>query len=279
MGAKEFVGGAAVGAALVYFLDAEHGLERRARLQTSLGFGAPASPRYGSRLGDIEGLAAASLPPRRSVIDADRLIRVAGGALVAWGLLRRGAAGGLLRTLGIGIAAVGARPGPTGRTASPAPERRRAVDIQKTLYIDAPIERVYAFWSSYENFPLFMSDVRKVRDLGDRRSRWTVAGPGGVPVAWTAVITEQMPGRLLAWRSEPGALLENAGVIRFAPEGRGTRVDFRLCYSPPMGRTGGKLADFFGADPRARLNEDLGRLKALLESTMRSDIHGPESGA
>lgn len=279
MGAKEFVGGAAVGAALVYFLDAEHGPARRARLQTGLGFGAPPTQRYGSRLGDIEGLSAASLPRQRSTLDADRLLRVAGGALVAWGLLRRGAAGGLMRTLGIGIAAVGARPTSAGPTTSPAPERRRTVDIQKTLYIDAPIERVYAFWSSYENFPLFMSDVRKVRDLGERRSRWTVAGPGGVSVAWTAVITEQVTGRLLAWRSEPGALLENAGVIRFAPEGRGTRVDFRLCYSPPMGRAGGKLGDFFGADPRARLNEDLGRLKALLESTVRSDVHGQESGA
>jgi hypothetical protein len=46
-----------------------------------------------------------------------------------------------------------------------------------------------------------------------------------------------------------------------------------------MGRAGGTLAGFFGADPRARLNEDLGRLKALLESTVRSDIHGQESGA
>jgi uncharacterized membrane protein len=266
MGAKEFVGGVVVGAGLVYYLDAEHGAERRARLRVGRGAGAAVSERYGSRLGDIDGLAAANLPHRRPGTDTDRILRVVGGALVAWGLLRRGAMGGLLRTLGIGIAAVGAPPSPSARTAPGARERRRTVDIQKTLHVDAPIDRVYAFWSSYENFPLFMSDVRAVRDLGNRRSRWTVAGPGGAPIAWTAVITEQVPGRLLAWRSEPGALLENAGVVRFAPEGAGTRVDVRFCYSPPVGRTDSELADFFGADPRARINEDLGRLKALLES-------------
>ena len=38
------------------------------------------------------------------------------------------------------------------------------------------------------------------------------------------------------------------------------------------------MADLLGADPRAKLNEDLGRLKALLESDARSEAHGEESG-
>jgi uncharacterized membrane protein len=90
-------------------------------------------------------------------------------------------------------------------------------------------------------------------------------------VSWVAVVTEEEPNRLLAWRSEPGALLDNAGVLRFAPEGSGTRIDFRFCYSPPVGPAARAMADFFGADPRARLNADVGRLKTLLESTIRSD--------
>jgi len=47
------------------------------------------------------------------------------------------------------------------------------VDIQKTLYVEAPTEQVYAFWENYENFPLFMSNVRQVQDLGGLRSRWS----------------------------------------------------------------------------------------------------------
>ena len=277
MGAKDFLGGALVGAGLVYFLDPEHGVERRSRMRAHLGAGgASVRSRYGSRLGDIDGLEAANLTgggfaPR----GLERLARIAGGALVAYGLLRRGATGGLLRTLGAGMVATGL-PRAAAPARAPRGERRRTVDIQKTLHVDAPLEQVYAFWSSYDNFPLFMSNVREVRDLGEQRSRWVVSGPGGVPVEWTAVLVEREANRLLAWRSEPGSVLENAGVIRFAREGGGSRIDLRLCYSPPAGPGGHALSEFFGADPRMRVNEDLARLKALLESTVRSDSHDQE---
>jgi uncharacterized membrane protein len=112
--------------------------------------------------------------------------------------------------------------------------------------------------------------VRGVRDLGGGRSHWVVRGPGGVPIEWDAVLTEQVPGEILAWRSRPGSMLENAGAVRFRPEGEGTRVDLRLCYSPPIGGAGRAVAELLGADPRAKLNEDLGRLKSLLEGANRS---------
>jgi uncharacterized membrane protein len=140
------------------------------------------------------------------------------------------------------------------------------VDIQKTLHIAAPLDQVYAFWSSYENFPLFMSNVREVEDLGGGRSRWVVSGPGGAPIEWQAVVTERIPGDLIAWRSEPGSMLENAGVIRFREEDGGTRVDLRFCYHPPAGGAGQAVTELLGADPRAKVNEDLARLKALLEA-------------
>ena len=156
-------------------------------------------------------------------------------------------------------------------------DRRRAVDIPKTLDIDAPVDQVYAFWSTYENFPLFMSHVREVEDLGGGRSRWSVSGPGGLPIEWTALLTQQVPDEVIAWRSESGSMLENAGVIRFAPTGLGTRVNLRFCYHPPAGGAGQAVAELLGSDPRGKLNEDLGRMKALLEATTRSEAHGKES--
>jgi hypothetical protein len=41
----------------------------------------------------------------------------------------------------------------------------------------------------------------------------------------------------------------------------------------PAGR---EMGEFLGADPRTRVNEDLARLKTLLESTVRSESHGEE---
>ena len=114
----------------------------------------------------------------------------------------------------------------------PAVDRRRVVDIQKTLYIDAPLDQVYAFWSNYENFPLFMSHVREVQDLGEGRSRWSVSGPGGVPIEWHASLTQQTPNEVIAWRSESGSMLENAGIIRFSSEQQRNQSRSAILLSP-----------------------------------------------
>jgi len=192
-----------------------------------------------------------------------------------WGLTRRGLVGMGVRTLGAGL--VMSRLHGAGEMPVPARERRRIVDIQKTLRIEAPVDRVYAFWREYRNFPLFLSGIRRVDDLGAGRSRWILDGPDGT-LEWTAAITVEAPGILLAWRSEPGAILENAGAVRFSREGSGTRLDLRFCYHPPT-QAGAAVAELFGADPRAQLNQDLGRLKSLLESGTRSELYGQESGA
>jgi uncharacterized membrane protein len=280
--AKSFVRGLTLGAGLMYLLDAQRGSARREQLarRVSLLLGNPRGfetggveveiGHYGARVGDIAGLGAATLSLVRSAPSGQgntAALQVIGGMLALYGLIRRGALASLFRTVGTGMLL-----GSTGRgsligSVLPQVDRRRAVDIQKTLHIDAPLEQVYAFWSNYENFPLFMSHVREVEDLGEGRSRWRVSGPGGVPIEWNAILTQQGFNEVIAWRSEPGSMLENAGIIRFAPAGIGTRVDLRFCYHPPAGGAGQAVAELLGSDPRAKLNEDLGRMKALLEAT------------
>ena len=293
---KTFLSGVTIGAGLAYFLDPERGSARREQLaerlaplwddarhalQSETAESQPTAVlRYGARIGDLPGMAAATLESSRnffgSSVTGTSALRVAGILLGLYGLARRGAMGTVLRTVATGIlarASGGYGPGVGGLVA----DRRRAVDIQKTLHIDAPVGQVYAFWSNYENFPLFMSHVRQVEDLGGGRSHWSVKGPGGVPIEWNARLTEQTPNEVIAWRSEAGSMLENAGMIRFTPSGSATRVDLRLCYHPPVGGAGQAVAELLGSDPRAKLNEDLGRMKALLEATTRSESHGKES--
>jgi uncharacterized membrane protein len=293
MGAKSFVRGLTVGAGLMYLLDAERGRMRRERLARQLShlFGNARETlesgisqagnveigHYGARIGDIAGLGAASLSLPRTAHPGNTVaLQVLGVVLTLYGLTRRGMMASLVRTVGTGLLVGTAGRNPLAGPVLPRADRRRAVDVQKTIYIDAPLDQVYAFWSNYENFPLFMSHVREVEDLGSGRSRWSVSGPGGLPIEWNAVLTQQGPDGI-AWRSEPGSMLENAGVIRFTPSGSGTRVDLRFCYHPPAGGAGQAVAELLGSDPRAKLNEDLGRMKALLEATHRSESHGKES--
>jgi uncharacterized membrane protein len=238
--------------------------------------GTPGLVRYGSRAGDIQGLGAATLTGLTAEASGPPLAwRVAGVLLTLYGLSRRGSLGSMVRMLGTGMLVGTAREALSG--GRPVFDRRRAVDIQKTLYIDAPVDQVYGFWTNYENFPLFMSHVREVEDLGNGRSHWKVSGPGGVPIEWNAVLTQQTPNDVIAWRSEAGSMLENAGIIRFTPVASGTRVDLRFCYHPPAGGAGQAVVELLGSDPRGKLNEDLGRMKALLEATTRSQTHGKES--
>lgn len=299
-GSKTFLSGLTVGAGLVYFLDPERGSMRRERFAQRLSpvlgpgwdttgrlreggsasAGATGVMRYGSRLGDMQGLGAATLGSPEQGIGSSHAttsaLRIAGLALGLYGLVRRGPFGAVLRAVATGVLAKAAGgDGPVSASYLTA-DRRRAVDIQKTLYIDAPVDQVYAFWSNYENFPLFMSHIREVGDLGGGRSHWSVKGPGGIPIEWNACVTQQSANEVIAWRSEAGSMLENAGIIRFTPSGSGTRVDLRFCYHPPVGGAGQAVAELLGSDPRTKLNEDLGRMKALLEATTRSESHGKE---
>lgn len=144
--------------------------------------------------------------------------------------------------------------------------RNRVVSAHKTMTIAAPVSEVFAFWSNFTNFPRFMAHVREVRDLGAGRSQWVIAGPGGIRLGWQAAITKNIPNQLLAWMTEPGSAIPNAGVVRFEARGSGqTRINVDLSYRPPCGILGHFAAMLFGADPKAALTDDLARLKSLLE--------------
>ncbi|NHZ66352.1 SRPBCC family protein [Massilia genomosp. 1] len=145
--------------------------------------------------------------------------------------------------------------------------RSGMVALEKTIRIDAAPEQVYALWSSYDNFPRFMANVVEVRDLGNRRSHWVVKGPAGSEFSFDAVLAEQVRPRRLAWRSAPGAQVEQAGSVRLEPSRGGTLATVRLSYRPPAGAVGQAVATLFGGDPEHALEEDLGRLKSLLEGT------------
>lgn len=197
---------------------------------------------------------------------ATRLLTgVAGASMVAYGAARGRLVGRIAGLAGAGVLA---------RALSNTELKhllglgeRPAVEVHKTIQIGAPPDEVFAFWSHYDNLPRFMSHVRLVKDLGHGRSHWEVDGPAGVPIAWNAVVTRVQPGELLAWRSEPGAPIPNAGIVRFVPNADGsTRVEIRLTYRPPAGMLGHAAALLFGSDPKSRMDEDLVRFKSLIEA-------------
>jgi uncharacterized membrane protein len=83
-----------------------------------------------------------------------------------------------------------------------------------------------------------------------------------------------VPERLIAWRSLPGSEVDNAGRVRFEEISPGrTRIDVRMCYAPPAGVIGHGVASLLGVDPQRALEDDLLRVKSLLEEK-RTSAHG-----
>jgi uncharacterized membrane protein len=143
---------------------------------------------------------------------------------------------------------------------------KRTVEFDKTIHILAPLEEVFGFWSRFENFPRFMSHLREVRDLGNGKSHWVAEGPGRIAISWDAEITEFQKNQRLAWRSVAGSDVKTEGVVKFS-QGRdgGTTVSIHMCYCPPAGVLGHGVAWLFGADPKTEMDDDLVRLKSLME--------------
>lgn len=193
------------------------------------------------------------------------LAGTAGAGLALVGARRRGWLGGSLAAIGSGVFLRAVTNLPAKRLFGIGPARR-GIDICKSIAIDAPVEEVFALWSRWENFPRFFSHVREVRDHGEGRTHWKVAGPAGTVMEWDAVVTASIPNQLLSWKSSPGEAVRHAGTVRFdpTPEG-GTRVDLRMTYKPPAGAIGHAVAALFGSDPKTALDEDMVRVKSLLE--------------
>jgi len=139
------------------------------------------------------------------------------------------------------------------------------IAVQKTIYVDAPVAEVYAFWTDYQNFPRFMHNVREVQ-VRDDVSHWVVAGPAGVPVEWNARLVEVEPNALLRWRSTAGSAVKHEGCVRFEGSRVGTRVTVQLRYLPPGGAFGHAVARLFGADPKTEMDADLMRMKSMIET-------------
>ena len=116
--------------------------------------------------------------------------------------------------------------------------------IEKTVDVDCPVHTVYNQWTQFESFPKFMSGVKDVRQIDDTHTHWR-AELWGKEKEWDAEITEQIPDRIIAWRSISGDA-PNTGMVRFEPlPGERTRVYLAMEYEP-QGITE-KVGDALGA--------------------------------
>lgn len=205
---------------------------------------------------------------------AARLLATAGGAaLVAASVRgeRRSPVSALLGIAGAALALRGAANMPFDRLLGIG-AGRRGVSVQKSVNIAAPIDDVFAWLTSWERWPHWMSHVREVRPVralegGHEQTHWVVDGPAGATIEWDAITTGLQVPTHIAWKTVDGSPVAHEGTVRLVPTDQGhTRVDVQLSYNPIAGAAGHAVARLFRRDPKHQLEDDLARLKTTIET-------------
>jgi uncharacterized membrane protein len=154
------------------------------------------------------------------------------------------------------------------------------IKVEQSIIINRSPEELYQFWRRFENLARFMNHLESVTTTGGNRSHWVAKAPAGSKIEWDAEIYNEKENELIAWRSLEGSQVDNAGSVHFTPAagGGGTEVRVVLKYDPPGGAIGAAVAKLFGEEPSQQIEEDLRRLKQLMEIGAVSKTEGQSSG-
>lgn len=139
--------------------------------------------------------------------------------------------------------------------------------ITHRVVVQGMLADIYNLWANFENFPLFMQNIKSVRRTGERTSHWVMQGPLGTEWEWEAETTRLEPNERIAWSSKDSGDLKTSGQVQFREVGvNETEVTVTIHYDPPAGAAGEALAQLL-ANPEQRVREDLQRFKEFVEST------------
>ena len=167
--------------------------------------------------------------------------------------------------------AIGRNSARGGRVSPVASVRRgEGVKVEKSVVVNKPVQEVFQFWRNFENLPRFMDHLESVTVIDETRSHWVAKAPAGTRVEWDAVIHNEIEGQLIAWRSLPGADINNAGSVHFSPVAGDvglTEVRVVLSYEPPAGKVGAAVAKLLGEEPSRQVADDLRRFKQVMEAS------------
>lgn len=197
---------------------------------------------------------------------------IAGAAIGAFGLSRKAKSGLALAAAGGALAYMGARN-----------QGERELVAHGSVLLNSSPMKAYLLYRNFEDLPLFMRHLETVTKLGDKRYRWIALGPLGMEIKWDLEIVDEREGDFIAWRTLPNSEFSAEGSIRFqeAPGKRGTILNATFQYDAPAGRLGASLIKVLGKNAGFKMQQDLRRFKALVETgeipTIDGQSHGPRS--
>lgn len=230
-------------------------------------------------------------PRHPTYINVGRIERwlsaIGGGALAIYGLRRldlkgllMGLAGGELFFRGISghsyiyqaLDMTTVEESPSTRKSLPG----KGIRVSRSVTIERSAQDLYRFWRDVENAPQYMLNLESVTTTDPRKSHWVARLPGGKTIEWNAEITDDQPGRLIAWRIKGKSLVGRQGQILFEPTNnkRGTVVTTEISFP----RLRGVLGKMLAYVPEQIAHENLRRFKELMEAGEIATIKGQPRG-
>ncbi|MFJ3224804.1 SRPBCC family protein [Streptomyces sp. NPDC086783] len=140
-----------------------------------------------------------------------------------------------------------------------------SASLVETVDIEAPVVVTWALWSDVTRWPSFLSHVRIVEPLDERRFAWQLSLPGA-DKNFVAELTEVIPEERIAWRTTEG--VHHAGVVTFHRLSEtSSRVALQIEYDPKG------FVEHIGALTNldsTLANYDLGEFQKLAETAAAS---------
>ena len=137
--------------------------------------------------------------------------------------------------------------------------------VESSVVVEAPVSRVYEYWSDLENLPNFMTNVEEVRATGPDRTHWVIKGPLGAKMEFDAETTQEEENRALGWNSVDGNV-GTSGQVRFQELGpERTRVEVTMNYADPPGGRLGEVGSRLVSNPQVMVDQDLYNFKEIIE--------------
>jgi len=134
-------------------------------------------------------------------------------------------------------------------------DKPRIQTAEGSIDINAPVATVYKRWLAFEDYPKFITAIKRVQKL-DKNHFVALFAFNRKEYEATLEITLRVPERRLAWRTISNSHAQNhvaAGVVSFASlSDHGTRVSLKLTSS-------------FGGSLSRRVDKYLRNFKRLIE--------------
>ncbi|MCX4234965.1 SRPBCC family protein [Streptomyces sp. NPDC020707] len=136
-----------------------------------------------------------------------------------------------------------------------------SASLVETVDIQAPVSVTWALWSDVTRWPSFLSHVRLVEPLDERRFAWQLSLPGA-DKNFVAELAEVVPEERIAWHTVEG--VHHAGVVTFHRlSDTSSRVTLQIEYDPKGFVE--RLGALTNLDS-ALANYDLGEFQKLAET-------------